>query len=455
MEQKLKIRTLITVCVLVLIGLCSIQFYLVRNTYNLHKKEYLINLKKSIDPVVESPEMDALKDSLMDYTKDLIFQKQQGTLNQPSFDSLLSHYLDSSRNFGNVFIESHREDYPELDEVKLRFQFSEIVYNNNVISDTILHSGASPFVYAGQSLNSREIHNYTFGSIITNVENEKESLVTRHTLFVKYSIDFEATRLKQEVFQQMMWMLIAAIVLLLAVVFLFFRVLKALILQKEIAEMKTDLANNISHELKTPLTSIGLVAKSLRKPEVIDSPEQRGAFLDILDRQNSRIHSLIDHIMETTVLQVSEKQPVHIEQLLQTIATEFPISSHKLELDIEKKNSVIQTDPLQLERVIENLLKNAQKFSSAGSTIMLKAYPTKDSYEIEVVDQGIGIAEAHQEKIFDKFYRVSGGLIHDTKGLGLGLYLSLEIVESLGGKISVSSKINKGSTFKISLPLSV
>jgi two-component system phosphate regulon sensor histidine kinase PhoR len=216
---------------------------------------------------------------------------------------------------------------------------------------------------------------------------------------------------------QMVWMLLAAIVLLLAVVYLFYKVIKALILQKEIAEMKTDLANNLSHELKTPLTSIALVTKSLKMPEVFNSPEKRKDLIGILERQNNRIQHLIDHIMETTVLNVPQKESVEIEKLLNTIVNDFPAENHKLALIVENKNISIQTDPHLLEWAIENLLKNAQKFSPSGSQIVLKRKQANNGYDIEVIDEGLGISENNQSKIFEKFYRVPKGLVHNTKGL--------------------------------------
>lgn len=452
MKKPLKIQTLISVCILVLVGLSSIQFYLIRNTYNLHKKEYLFNIKEEISPVVESPELESLKDSLTDTIKDLLFQKHNDGIKDRTFELRLAQFLDSINKKGNGFIDSHRKDYDKLNDVKLRFQFSEIIYSDKTTSDTVLRSSSPPLIYFGESLKGNEVYNFTFGNTITNIENEKDEKVNSYSISLKYAIDFDPIHLKKEVLFQMVWMLLAAIILLLAVVYLFYKVIKALILQKEIAEMKTDLANNISHELKTPLTSIALVTKSLKLPEVFNSPVKRTELLGILERQNNRIQHLIDHIMETTVLNVPQKSSVEIETLLKTIANDFPTDSHRLELFIHHKNISILTDPHLLERAIENLLKNAQKYSPSGSVITLKGTPANSGYEIEVKDQGIGISEINQSKVFEKFYRVPQGLVHNTKGLGLGLYLSQQIIESLGGKITVKSQPHKGSTFKISLP---
>jgi hypothetical protein len=135
-----------------------------------------------------------VKDSLTDNIKHILLHKHTASVKDTTFQSRLTQLLDSTKARGNRFIDLHRKDYDILNDIKLHFQFSEIIYIDSVSTDTVLHSSSPPLIYFGEALKSSEVYNYTFGNTITNVENEKDGKVNSYSISFKYAIDFDAIR---------------------------------------------------------------------------------------------------------------------------------------------------------------------------------------------------------------------------------------------------------------------
>jgi two-component system phosphate regulon sensor histidine kinase PhoR len=458
-EKNNQLRYLTIICGVILAGLIAIQYYLVSNTYNLKKDEYVQEVKDSVSVLINSPQIDSLELAFQDIVKDLKIQELKDSITKAEFHSLLKKKNDSIRLLTDAFLNLNRKDYPILDEINLRGQFNMIYFRNDTISDTIIGLSNAPLIYIGKELQSSEIFRLGSGAFLNNsdwissdyeIENRE-----KYNIKIDHVIDFDISNWKKEVLSRMAWILIAAGFLLISVVALFFWMYRSMIKQRKIAEIKTDFANNITHELKTPLTSLNLIVKSFQNEQLLQNPEMMQSLIQSMSRQNNRIQQIFDRILETTIDNPKVNwEEIEIVQFLKDHLNDYQSKSHSIKLDLNPDEMILSTDSYQLGRVLQNVLQNAEKYSPEGSEIWVKSFQQDDEYWIEVQDSGRGISPSEKQKIFDKFYRVSQGNLHDVKGLGLGLYLSKQIMESLNGSISVESQIGKGSIFTLKLPIS-
>jgi two-component system phosphate regulon sensor histidine kinase PhoR len=229
--------------------------------------------------------------------------------------------------------------------------------------------------------------------------------------------------------------------------------------QKKLSDMKTDFINNMTHELKTPLTTIAVASSSLADPSIHFNEDRVVEISRMIGKQNRHLNQLIDHILDIELWERDQisltRQPVEISRFLKEKVDEFKLEhandSIKITEEFNLKGVKVLMDEFQFTRVVYNLLSNAVKYSLGKPEIVVKA-EMNEKLVIKVQDNGIGMDKETQNNIFSRFYRANTGNLHKVKGLGLGLYYVKKIVEAHGGQISVNSKPNHGSTFIIELP---
>lgn len=278
------------------------------------------------------------------------------------------------------------------------------------------------------------------------------------TLADKYELTIEP--LTGIVFREMSGVIAASLILFLMLAFSFWFLVHAMLKQKSLEEMKSDFTNNITHELKTPVAVAYAANDALLNFEAGNDPEKRREYLKISQSQLKKLEGMIEQIlsmsMESRKTLELRKEDITLKPLLQTLAEQHRLSAEKpCSFHIEAEDDlVIHADRFHFGNVISNLIDNAIKYSGDGVNIAIRAKTTSGGVEISVKDNGIGIAPDKQKHIFDKFYRVPTGDIHDVKGYGLGLYYAKTMVEKHGGTISVSSTLGKGSEFRIFIPQS-
>ncbi len=454
MKQQNQIRLLIISCVVILAGLISIQYYLIENTYQLTSKTFISDVKKEITPVVDSPEMDSIESRLIEDVKLLSLQKVNDSLTLKEFNTELHKIANAGQMQSQDFLKSQFTDYPILQEIKVRTKVVQIVFETNTIYDTLLKLTDEPIVLLGENFKGKAL---TINTGVTEsvIQKEPDSMQKPVNYFYKHNqvTDIDISNFQMKIWKKMAWTLSAAITLILSVIFLFFWMYRALIKQRKIAAIKTDFANNISHELKTPVTSLSLVVKSLKIDEINQNPQQLNALIETLERQTNRIQNVTEKVLESEIDYNIDFQKSDIIPFLKSIMSDFKPDKNSTKSEIEPESLIIKTDYHLLERVIQNLLENAKKYSPASSEIKLKSYVSGSEFMIEIADHGMGISIKEQQKIFEKFYRISEGNRHDIKGLGLGLYLSQKMMTSIGGSISVKSKIGEGSIFILKIPI--
>ena len=278
------------------------------------------------------------------------------------------------------------------------------------------------------------------------------------TLADKYELTIEP--LTGIVFREMSGIIAASLILFLMLAFSFWFLVHAMLKQKSLEEMKSDFTNNITHELKTPVAVAYAANDALLNFEAGNDPAKRREYLEISQSQLKKLEGMIEQIlsmsMESRKTFELRKEDITLKPLLQTLAEQHRLSAEKpCSFHIEAEDDlIIHADRFHFGNVISNLIENAIKYSGDGVNIAIRAKTTSGGVEISVKDNGTGIATDKQKHIFDKFYRVPTGDIHDVKGYGLGLYYAKTMVEKHGGTISVSSTLGKGSEFRIFIPQS-
>ncbi|TXC85431.1 sensor histidine kinase [Luteibaculum oceani] len=258
-----------------------------------------------------------------------------------------------------------------------------------------------------------------------------------------------------------MWVLLAASgVFILVIILVFSRTVLTVIRQKHLSEVKNDFINNMTHELKTPISTISLACEALTDGSVKKSEQMKSSFVEMIQAENKRLGVLVENALRTAVLDrgqlILKKDVVDLNQIVSEAVSNIQIQAKqnqsKIELQLFKGALKSSVDKVHVTNVVYNLLDNAIKYSGANALIKVKTDLKSEKVLIYVSDNGPGITKENQKKIFDKLYRIPTGNIHNVKGYGLGLSYVKAIVEKHDGTITVKSQLNKGTTFIIKLP---
>lgn len=254
-----------------------------------------------------------------------------------------------------------------------------------------------------------------------------------------------------------------AFTLILLVVFLYTIILA--FRQKKLTEIKTDFINNMTHELKTPISTISLAGQMLSDDSVRKSPAMMNHLSEVITEESKRLRFQVDKVLQLSVFDKGSSSAlkfvdVDANSIIANVANTFKIKAEKfggsIETQLDATDAIVHVDEMQFTNIIYNLLDNAIKYmrEDVAPELKISTSDTKDrKLRITVSDNGIGIKKEDLKRIFEKFYRVSTGNRHDVKGFGLGLAYVKKMVTVFNGNISVESELGKGTTFIITLPL--
>lgn len=231
--------------------------------------------------------------------------------------------------------------------------------------------------------------------------------------------------------------------------------------QKKLSDMKTDFINNMTHELKTPVATISLASEMLKKQDIIENKDKSLRYAGIIYDENKRLGQQVEKVLQMAVLDKGDFQlkktfcDIHgiIHKVVDKLSLQIESTNGKINLQLDAKDSATEVDEVHFTNIIFNLLDNAIKYSLQNPEIVLSTRNMGSHIVISVTDNGIGMNKEAQKRIFEKFYRVPTGNIHNVKGFGLGLSYVKIMVEAHQGDITVTSEPGKGSTFEITLPV--
>jgi two-component system phosphate regulon sensor histidine kinase PhoR len=254
------------------------------------------------------------------------------------------------------------------------------------------------------------------------------------------------------------WIFMGVIVSLVVMFFAF--AIHVILKEKRLSEVKTDFINNMTHELKTPIATIALSSDMLIKGDFSQDQDRLKRYASIIYKENKRLENQVERVLNVAKLNKDtltlKKEELDIHELLNDIRENFEFNNTEtgahLVLNLNAEKHLVQVDMLHINNVLTNLIDNATKYCIETPVIEITTKNDKRGMTIEISDNGIGIKKDVQKMIFDKFYRVPTGNLHNVKGFGLGLYYVKITIEQHGGNIHLKSALGRGTTFYIWLP---
>lgn len=266
---------------------------------------------------------------------------------------------------------------------------------------------------------------------------------------------------QQNYLLQTLWIMLGVSgMVIMILIFAFYYTIATISRQKKLSEIKNDFISNMTHEFKTPISTISLAAEMLNDDSVAKTPEKQQRFLKMIRDENKRLSILVESILQTSILDKGEfklkRSDVDVHDIINQAIQNTQLLIDQRQGIITKQlgsiKNIINADKVHLTNIIFNLIDNAVKYTRESPNIAVFTKDSINGIEISVKDKGIGISKENQKKIFDKFYRVPTGNVHNVKGFGLGLSYVLAVVQKHNGTIHVESEPGKGSTFKIVMP---
>jgi two-component system phosphate regulon sensor histidine kinase PhoR len=260
-------------------------------------------------------------------------------------------------------------------------------------------------------------------------------------------------------FEMAIWLILSIIFVIIVIISFIFNII-TIIKQKKLTEMKNDFINNMTHEFKTPISTISLAADVLENTTNETSLNRVKKYARIVSEENERLKSQVERVLQIAKLDKDNLtlnlSTIDVEEMINHTVRNLCLEQCKdnanIKLNFKTTTKHIEGDELHIFNVINNLIDNAIKYSPHPPTIEITTSDEKDGIVFSVKDNGIGMQKENLKHIFDKFYRVSTGNVHNVKGFGLGLYYVKNIVEIHNGWIKVESEPDKGSTFTVFLP---
>lgn len=452
--MRQKINLLIGFSALVLVTLAAMQFYLIKTAYDYKVAQFRSEVKEKIASITNDY---STVDSTVFIKKDLLYKNlATDYFKNPSNRLSIKRKLLDNDFKSHLTSRLQKEFEREFTEQELDFA---IVVNKFVLYD---NAQKIDTVFSEKSLIKNKIcGNLTslkdaftartyVGTTSGTINKLPYKLLTEDTLYVSIK-NWELI-----VLRRMTLLFVFAVLSMAILVALFVITLKALIRQKKISAIKTDFINNITHELKTPLTTLSVSTKILERKEIKENEIVYNSVLETINRQNIRLQYLIDQVLTNSLgheeIQL-QKEETHPNVFLKTIVADFKIAypSAVIKTNFNAEETVsLKLDKFHLTTAINNVLENAVKYGCQHISVSTSL--ENNSFKINIQDDGIGISKEKQLLLFDKFYRVENGNIHTTKGLGLGLYYVDQIIKAHKGSVKVISDLGNGALFTISIP---
>jgi two-component system phosphate regulon sensor histidine kinase PhoR len=442
----MKSRFFIGLSALALLVLIAVQYIFITETYQTKKEQFDTrygNLVKEGMSKFNSMDYNFDFDSVLflldDKAVEFLFSSLDSVSLSPGevFQEVLNQYKDPEF-FLRDYIHKAGEDpkftyHLQVDELYLvDINYREQVYPNGVQ----LPLAPASALLAGNFTHERNFFNISYGIYIDFVN--RSQLILRE-----------------------MWLILVLDLCTLILVFtVFILTLLKMLQQRRLSEMKSDFINNMTHELKTPLSTISVASSSLGNRTIIESPERVEELSGLIKRQNKHLSELIDRILDINIWEKDQVKlrPEHLmleswtRQLVKAFLLEQGKTAPEIKLDILLNKETHLLDEVHMATVLNNLFSNAVRYGNTPCKIKLMVKDSEHCLDIDISDNGPGIKKEDLKHLFEKFFRGAEAKQRVVRGLGLGLYYVKQIVEAHGGTIVVQSKSGEGTTFHIKIP---
>jgi two-component system, OmpR family, phosphate regulon sensor histidine kinase PhoR len=401
------LRKIIIIGTVLLICLLIVQVYWFSRAFDVTERQFDHSVQIALKKVADSLARDA---SVKKLSSNFFFANTEAQLNEMELDSLIRKEL-SIRN--------------------LDLEYELGVYDAS--DDTLV-----------------------YGILVPSTRHQDDSVASQYILASQnknFAIYFPGKR--SYIAAQLDIWIFSTIILLTMFGFFAYAIVQ-LLNERKFSELKDDFISNMTHEFKTPVTNIGIAAEVLKNKI---NPEAK-LYVDILLRENEKLRHKIEEVLygaSETYLQTQNFQSVDVHQLVKDCAEAFELKVQQrdgtLTVQCDATRSVILGDRHLLSQAISNVIDNAEKYSRRKPSIYLQTRDTPKGIEISVIDNGVGIPAVYRERIFDKFFRVPTGDVHNVKGFGLGLNFVKQVIEAHRGNLLLSTEVEEGTEIKILLPV--
>lgn len=363
--------------------------------------------------------------------------------------------LKNRRNVVNdlffQFFSDSRSIHEKIDKAELQDLVAKALNNNGI---------DAPFEF---------IVTNQFGQLITKSDRfSKSSIPSSHKIALfpndmfsdAYHLMVQFPSKRNYIFKSLGVMSFSSMGLILIISLCFAYTIHIILQQKKLSDMKTDFINNMTHELKTPVSTISLASEMLKDEKVLNDKEKAHRYAEVIYDENKRLGGQVEKVLQMAVLDRQDynlkisKADVHelIQNAINKMSLQIADKSALIVTELEARHSTSLVDETHFTNIILNLLDNAIKYSREKPEIAVTTRNIESGLIIKIADKGIGMSKEAQKRIFEKFYRVPTGNIHDVKGFGLGLSYVKKMIEAHRGTIQVESEPEKGTTFVIFLP---
>jgi signal transduction histidine kinase len=447
--NRIQIRLLVVCSFAAVLLLIAIQWFLVQRTFAFENQQFEEELVMEVVDILEP--YNATEDTL-----DSLYRATR---------KLAETYKTKEKYTGQAFIDETVKTLRQEDI------FGDFVKKELINRDkNIAFKHATIINFLGLNENGQPLNTFLFDTIMLKHQIEGNLLDLTDAFpvqsFTHSENDFligmtmlvDVDDQQAMVLKRMTTVLLLAGLSILAVIGIFLFTLRTLIRQKREADLQKDFINNITHEFKTPLATISLASKNLKNPKVQTTSKKIDSLADLIERQNTRLQKLIDQAMDSSMADrglMLNTEEIDIHEFLANRVADFKIklsnSDAEIKTDFSEQKIILPIDTFHFTTMFYNLLDNAVKYSKEVPKIQVSTFFRDNQLILKIKDNGIGMDLKKGVDIFEKFYRVNKGNVHDVKGLGLGLFYVKKIVEAHGGEISVKSELGKGTSFEIRL----
>jgi len=423
MNRRIIIFTIISITI-ALIGLMGIQIYWIRNASSVREANFRSSVNEVMAKVI-------LKIERMEKKKAMEVNQYEGMLN-------FNRHLPYSTFLTREMLDSLIALEMNIRGIDTRFEFG------------IFKPEGLEYLIEKSSNYRKELIEKGYAKILfqTDIYTSPEYLL----LYFPYEKQFLLTEL---------WgMLLISIILIIVIVYSFTYTISTIFRQKRLSEMKTDFINNMTHEFKTPISTISLACEALGDRDLQKSDEVFISYVNMIREENKRLAGMAEKILQTAVIDKGQlkmkKEIINVHEIIMDVIKNLRIQVEIKDGEIISRLTAtkpqIEGDKVHVTNLVYNLLDNANKYSPRKPLIRINTENAHDGIVIIIGDNGIGISRNDQKKIFDKLYRVPTGNIHEVRGFGLGLSYVKAIVEEHHGKISLESEVDRGTKFTVFLP---
>ena len=449
--ERWKIWSIIGLMSFALVGVAMSQIYWIKWSISLDEKNFTSRVFRALNEVRSKIDLE-IKNINVEILSNSDSTNNNSDTNMPKGDWRQSQILKETKSLEyslspEVFLE-------ELKPEKVSLYVKDALEQQGIDMD---------YIYGIYSDKKREF--IIFNNDFERTKGENEANIKDELLDSKYKVSLLSTEFKSPgslnlLFTGSNWAKVWPTLLLnfiftILILFGFSYTVYIIFKQKKISQMKTDFVNNMTHEFKTPIATISLATDSILTPAVFNDKNKIRKFIDIIKEENSRLLNQVENVLQIAKLDKRKIEltlteiDVHevLDETIQHLELKLERKGGKIIKDYQATDTIIEADETHIMNIFSNIIENAMKYSLDNPHIVVRTNNFDGGIEISIKDNGIGMSKEELNHIFDKFYRVSTGNVHNIKGFGLGLAYVKTFVEAHKAKIKVKSEKGVGSEF--------